>query len=217
MSIICQCASCKAKYEVGDQHAGKTIKCPKCSAAVAVPAGPGASKIVPEVALPPAGAIAGSQDAGSPVPAEDGLGFLSEEPALRGRAGRPRSPSDSGKHSRSSSIASHHHKRKKQDLPAWLVPTIAGIGVAAVAAIAVTIYVSARKLEAKSDGGAQATENKTGKPSKSEEMLPLLSIDWPVEQRRRRAFRRWRKARGPPYGTHRGSPCPEKGTIPISS
>ena len=39
MSVVCQCPSCKAKYQVGDQYAGNTIKCPKCSAAVVVPAG----------------------------------------------------------------------------------------------------------------------------------------------------------------------------------
>ena len=38
MSVICQCPSCKAKYQVGDQYAGRTVKCPKCSAAVVVPA-----------------------------------------------------------------------------------------------------------------------------------------------------------------------------------
>jgi S1-C subfamily serine protease/thioredoxin-related protein len=46
MSVICQCPSCKAKYQVGDQYAGHTVKCPKCSAAVAVPsiAGPSTSQ-----------------------------------------------------------------------------------------------------------------------------------------------------------------------------
>ena len=38
MSVICQCLSCKTKYQVGDQYAGRTVKCPKCSAAVVVPA-----------------------------------------------------------------------------------------------------------------------------------------------------------------------------------
>ena len=38
MSVICQCPSCKAKYQVGDKYAGRTIKCRKCSSAVGVPA-----------------------------------------------------------------------------------------------------------------------------------------------------------------------------------
>ena len=38
MPVICQCPSCKGKFQVGDQYAGRTIKCPKCSTAVAVPA-----------------------------------------------------------------------------------------------------------------------------------------------------------------------------------
>ena len=37
MSVICQCPSCKTKYQVGDQYAGRTVRCPKCSGAVVVP------------------------------------------------------------------------------------------------------------------------------------------------------------------------------------
>ena len=37
MPVVCQCPSCKAKYELGDQYAGRKIKCPKCGAAVTVP------------------------------------------------------------------------------------------------------------------------------------------------------------------------------------
>ena len=50
MSVICQCPSCKSKYQVGDQYAGRTVKCPKCSAAVAVPA-------VAQPASPTGGAV----------------------------------------------------------------------------------------------------------------------------------------------------------------
>ena len=38
MSVICQCPSCKAKYQVDDKYAGRAIKCPNCSSAVGVPA-----------------------------------------------------------------------------------------------------------------------------------------------------------------------------------
>ncbi len=38
MSVICQCPSCKAKYQVDDKYAGQAIKCPNCSSAVGVPA-----------------------------------------------------------------------------------------------------------------------------------------------------------------------------------
>ncbi len=37
MPVICQCPTCKTKYQVGDQYAGRTVKCPKCSAPVVVP------------------------------------------------------------------------------------------------------------------------------------------------------------------------------------
>jgi uncharacterized RDD family membrane protein YckC len=40
MAIIFSCEQCGQRYQVEDSHAGKRIKCKKCEAVVAVPAGP---------------------------------------------------------------------------------------------------------------------------------------------------------------------------------
>lgn len=63
MSVVCQCPSCKAKYQVGDQYAGNTIKCPKCSAAVVVPTG--AQPPGPAVAASPATSLGRTEKAAS--------------------------------------------------------------------------------------------------------------------------------------------------------
>ena len=52
MPLICHCPSCKAKYQLGDQYAGRTIKCPKCSAAIAVPAANAAAGGEPAASAP---------------------------------------------------------------------------------------------------------------------------------------------------------------------
>lgn len=44
MPVLVCCDSCTGKYKVPDQHAGKRIKCPKCSSPVTVPAAPPAAK-----------------------------------------------------------------------------------------------------------------------------------------------------------------------------
>src|SRR5882762_7171927 len=55
MPVLVCCDSCTGKYRVPDQHAGKRIKCPKCSNPVTVPAAePAAKQTVPVVARKPA-------------------------------------------------------------------------------------------------------------------------------------------------------------------
>ena len=99
MSVICQCPSCKAKYQLGDQYAGHKIKCPKCSAVVEVPGTPrpaavaavGKSKPVPQPVTPvPAadGSANAADDGGEAALApagDDTLGFLKEGSATRRR------------------------------------------------------------------------------------------------------------------------------------
>ena len=68
MSVTCQCASCKAKYQVGDQYAGHTIKCPKCSAAVVVP--PVAQPVSPTAAAANGPSAAGATKTSAAVAAK---------------------------------------------------------------------------------------------------------------------------------------------------
>ena len=70
MPVSCQCPSCKAKYQIGDQYAGRTVKCPKCSAAVAVPAKarPGASAAPPQASALPSASPAGPATANVSLP-----------------------------------------------------------------------------------------------------------------------------------------------------
>ncbi len=302
MSVICQCPSCKTKYQVGDQYAGHTVKCRKCSAAVAVPAvaqpaGPTAAasktaspgvaakasssisskadlpkaralgraddppsepaakaasstKIPRAVALSPADTAPDDHDA-NPVPhADDGLGFLSAEPAVaepprdetppadeappadgglgfladeqttmgtrcppKGRAGAKRraapaaaksspaknGPADdaacdpasvSGLAARSpKGPAPLRSKKKKPGLPAWLIPTIAAVGVVAVVGIGSIIYYLTSKPKPKpgsdSIAGSSTPSDSSKKAGKAEpkKKVPVLSIDWPENQR----------------------------------
>lgn len=54
MSIRVVCSNCQAAFLAGDEHAGKRGKCPKCQAAVVVPAAsPEVAKAVPPPPVPP--------------------------------------------------------------------------------------------------------------------------------------------------------------------
>src|ERR1039458_5928907 len=76
MSVVCQCPSCKAKYQVGDQYAGHTIKCPKCAAAVHVPA-------VAVPTSPIVGAAIASSSGGTPKTAPSAIPSKAELPKAR--------------------------------------------------------------------------------------------------------------------------------------
>jgi predicted Zn finger-like uncharacterized protein len=48
MPIQLNCPSCAAPFKVHDEHAGRRVKCPQCSAIVTVPADDGGIQLVPE-------------------------------------------------------------------------------------------------------------------------------------------------------------------------
>ena len=248
MSVICKCPSCKAKYQVGDEYAGRTIKCPKCSAAVVVPAatatpsptapasktsspGPAAkgssssilskaelpkarpvhpveepaarpapktssvAKIVKAVAIAPATA-AGQDQASDATPAEgDGLGFLAEEAAkAKGRAGakglaapagaKP-SPAGDGRAGDLAAISGLAAHSEEEELPAWLIATIAATGAAAFVVMGFAIYLASHYLSSQpakviSDATAVAADGKkTDKTAKAEPKVPVLTLNWP--------------------------------------
>src|SRR5437868_392480 len=120
MSVICQCPSCKAKYQVGDQYAGHKIKCPKCSAAVNVPAAP-----KPAPTISPASEI--DEDMAFAQAADDSLSFLGEASSRihhGERSGKHRASAQdssvlsdalakSGISGKSSALGHGHHKKKK--------------------------------------------------------------------------------------------------------
>src|SRR5579871_6199236 len=125
MSVLCQCPSCKAKYQVGDQYAGRKIKCPKCSAAVNVPV---AEPIVED-----------ADDMAFAEAAEDSLSFLGDASSRihhGERSGKHRTAAEdssvlgdtlakSGISGKSSSLGHSHHHRKKKKSGSGLL--IAGI------------------------------------------------------------------------------------------
>jgi DNA-directed RNA polymerase subunit RPC12/RpoP len=39
MPIVVQCGACRKQYQVGDQFAGKTVKCPGCQKPLVIPGG----------------------------------------------------------------------------------------------------------------------------------------------------------------------------------
>jgi len=230
MSVICQCPSCKAKYQVGDQYAGRKVKCPKCSGVVVVPAlAQPLVQAVPTltsptksprtVAISPADSASEDQVADRAPSADDGLAFLADEPAgpQRRAAAKLRGATDvaeqasieDGAATVASDAASlsgladrspktkgdppslpHHSKKKKKNLPAWLIPTISAVGAAAILAIGSAIYLtfftaSKSKSESGSTAGSSTASGgkNSGKAGKVEPKVPLLSIDWPENQR----------------------------------
>ena len=263
MSVVCQCPTCQAKYQVGDQYAGRTIKCPKCSAAVVVPAfaqppiqpgaaaktstpgappalvsskvglpkaqadgivkelqakpsptGSASTKLARAVAISRAEAAVNDRDTIVPPPADDGLGFVAEEsiwpmqvaaaPALEVVA----SEQSSDENESAGDLASivdlaarspraalpRRSKKKKQGFPAWLIPAIAGVGVAGIAGIGAMIYLAgsnSKPAKGSTAGPSTATANggKTpAKAGKEEPKVPMLTIDWPENQRARAAL-----------------------------
>ncbi|MHB8899811.1 MAG: hypothetical protein ACYC6Y_13780 [Thermoguttaceae bacterium] len=44
MPIVVPCGTCRKQYQVGDQFAGKTVKCPGCKQPLAVPAAQAAAQ-----------------------------------------------------------------------------------------------------------------------------------------------------------------------------
>ncbi len=296
MSVICQCPSCKVKYQIADQYAGRTVKCPKCSAAVAVPAMPSASSpqtsppsptkppsspppsasvksAVPPKSIaravritddeedeptakpqatekstvaapqrdpisapqrdlvdapqrdpavpPPIAEMPASTESSDVEPAEDLFSFLANaapstkrsnpkhptsplfeenEPAAETPtedfdagsldvdalgAAKIGKPSAHGSHS-------HHRKKKKPQIPAWLIATVGGITVAAVAGIGVAVYHASRPkpvMETAADSVVIAGSD-AQKPARttSQPKVPMLQIEWPEEQRRNSAI-----------------------------
>jgi S1-C subfamily serine protease len=258
MSVICQCPSCKAKYQVGDQYAGHTVKCPKCSAAVAVPKiaespsskggsskvaapspsksnsasssrieltkarasgakgssiGPAgkdsssshvtsssnvlsSSKIVKAVAARPGDAVFDDEESNRGPSAEDGLDFLNErrsKHAHRGLQSATDPSEDEGDFSeiasissvsgrsnvaRSSKIGLSRHSKKKQGLPGWVIPTIAGLVLLAVVGIGGTLYV----LNSRPADSAPAVAKEKTRP---QPVVPTVTFtfDWPESER----------------------------------
>ena len=206
MSVVCQCPTCQAKYQVGDQYAGRTIKCPKCSAAVVVPAaaqptvqagtatksspespakassissraelpkgqavglvndpqakpastGSSSMKTARAVAISAAEVAADDRETDQAPPADDGLGFLTEETIRPKRQAAPAAAkqssgangaggdlaSISGLAGRSAKGVAAHAKKKKKGFPPWMIPTIAGVGAVAVIVVASIVYMN---------------------------------------------------------------------------
>ncbi len=122
MSVICQCPSCKAKYQVGDQYAGHKIKCPKCSAAVNVPAAATPARSAPVM---PVAADADDTEMAFAQTGDDTLGFLEDAATVRKHHGER-----SGKHRaavRESSVPDDDSVgpkigAKESTSPAWAAP-----------------------------------------------------------------------------------------------
>jgi predicted Zn finger-like uncharacterized protein len=68
MPIVVTCPSCSTRLKVADQSAGKMVKCPKCAAAIPVPATGGEQLAETPSAAPPAAADAASAGDASAAP-----------------------------------------------------------------------------------------------------------------------------------------------------
>jgi thioredoxin-related protein len=196
MSVICQCPSCKAKYQVGDQYAGHKIKCPKCSAAVNVPAAAQTpSPVAPIVA-------ADSEDADEEMAfaqgGDDNLDFLKGESGSRinygERSGKQRvSGNDSsvlsgelgksGIGSRSSVIGrGHHPMRKKKSGSGLLIAGIVGVCLAIVGVVGGVIFV---QWQAKAGGSTTVSNDKKPDKPAVDPSVPMINFTfkWPENER----------------------------------
>ena len=221
MPVICQCPSCKTKFQIGDQYAGRTVKCRKCSTAIAVPAiaeparsasesAPTSeesdkrkrSRLTAQFAELPANDAAIEEDTDDAPSAEDGLGFLAEvsatpkgrtAPAVAAQSSRGGSAagdavSTAGFAARSAKdVFPRRSKQKPKGLPAWLIATMAAVGVVAVVGIVFMIYRPSLS-KAKPDSGSAAAASAANDGKKAvhagpKRKVPMLTIDWPEDQR----------------------------------
>ncbi len=172
MSVICQCPSCKARYQIGEQFAGRTVKCRKCSTAIIVP-----TPAPPEIPSAPASYEAapdertndeptGGEPAGAAADDRVSIPGLSD---VLPTGGRPHPTK----------------KKKKKGFPAWLTTTIVAAAAAAVAAIGSAIYLASHPLPhgAATSAPAVAADAKGGGKTESKQVVPVLTIDWPENQR----------------------------------
>jgi hypothetical protein len=195
MSVICQCPSCKAKYQVGDQYAGRKIKCPKCSAAVNVPAAAPPTPAAPVVA---AASVDSDEEMAFAQSGDDSLGFLKDDAAARVHQGER-----SGKHrarARDSSVlgddlaksgigarapASGHglHAKKKKKSGSGLL--IAGIAVGCLAIVGVVGGAIYFNWQAKTHGSATAADDKKPVKPAVDPNVPMIgfTFKWPESER----------------------------------
>jgi thioredoxin-related protein len=195
MSVVCQCPSCKAKYQVGDQYAGHKIKCPKCSAAVNVPAAAPPASIAPVVAAAP---VEADEEMALAQGGDDSLSFLKDESTSRihlgERSGKHRvSAHDSsvlgddlaksGIGAKSSVSGYGHHPKKKKKSGSGLL--IAGVVLGCLAIVGVVggvIFVNWRAKTEVSTGGSN--ENKPLKPAIDPNVPTItFTFKWPESER----------------------------------
>ncbi len=191
MSVICQCPSCKAKYQVGDQYAGHKIKCPKCGAAVHVPA---AAPVVPVAAA----SIDAGDDNGDMAFAQSGddnlLGFLNDDAAVRKhhgeRSGKQRAkihdgsvPGDepAGPGIGAKPPAHGQHPKKKKSTSGLLIAGLACVCLAIAGIIGGELYY----MRAKPDGLPTASEMKKPARPGVDPSVPMIgfTFKWPESER----------------------------------
>lgn len=165
MPVACQCSSCGAKYQVGDQYAGRKIKCPKCSAAIAVPAAESEGEFqipgLEDVGSHHSSSSIHSAVAKKPGPSASSVGAASGAALAKG-----------GSH-----LSGVGHHKKKPGMPTWLVATIGGAGLILMAGLAAAVYFSTRSIKVKPtvvDDAPIATKKAPD---------PFVVIEWPESQR----------------------------------
>src|SRR5262245_63539763 len=76
MPLDVKCPGCSAQFRVKEEHAGKKLKCPKCSKVVPIPAKPAEEEVVEDVEVVDEEEQAAEESAGDP--------FAFDEPATAG-------------------------------------------------------------------------------------------------------------------------------------
>lgn len=80
MAIVVTCKACAGRFSVGEQHAGKTAKCPRCGERLAIPRPKAGETSRPELAVPPTPSVPAKPKPAAPP--SSGLADLLDEAEL---------------------------------------------------------------------------------------------------------------------------------------
>jgi S1-C subfamily serine protease len=153
------------------------------------------------VAVSPSRTVSDDKATGRDASAEGGFDFLSDEaPAKQSRG--PRSAADtpvgdddftdfdlepamSRRPPARSSIGSlaTRSKKKKKGLPSWAIPAIVAASVAIIGGIGYAVYLNSNPGPKNHVVAAEKTKGDPTKPKVEENKTPVLTIDWPENQR----------------------------------
>src|SRR5436190_8674574 len=130
MPIAVACPSCHARLRVGDQYAGRKVRCPKCSGVIAVSEDEVQTGVTAKATFAAGlNGVGGAAKARAPLPDDD------EEPRIRRKA-RPADDEDDFEEERP-----RKKKKKKQKNNGLLIGVLAGGGFLLIGGVVLLIIL----------------------------------------------------------------------------